>query len=132
MKKVFFLLILSFLVLACAYNTPYEQQLRSWVGKPEQALIVAFGTPTFKKVTSNGQTLLTYIKQNEYLVPTEYFYDYPGWVDTDVMYDPFFADEGMPPYAQIIDTEVEGICQTTFTVMDGIVQSYRFKGNGCP
>jgi len=132
MKKVCFLLILSFLLFACALtNTTYEQKLQAWVGQYEQTLINSWGKPTVKKVNTNGQTLLTYVTQNEYLVPMEYFYANPGWVDADVMYDPFFADEGMPPYAQIIDTEVEGICQTTFVVQDGVITSWRFSGNDC-
>lgn len=130
MKKVCFLLILSFLLLACA-NMAYEQKLRQWVGQYEQTLIESWGRPTVKKVNAAGQTLLTYVTQNEYLVPTEYFYDYPGWDSGEMMYDPFFADEGMPPYAQIVDTEVEGICQTTFVVQDGVITAYRFSGNDC-
>ena len=130
MKKVCFLLILSFLLLACA-NMAYEQKLRQWVGQYEQTLIESWGRPTVKKVNADGQTLLTYVTQNEYLVPTEYFYDYPGWDSGEMMYDPFFADEGMPPYAQIVDTEVEGICQTTFVVQDGVITAYRFSGNDC-
>jgi len=130
MKKVFFALILTFLLLACA-NMAYEQKLDAWVGQTETSLIDSWGRPTIKKVAPNGQTILSYIKQNEYFVPMEYFYDYPGWDSGEMMYDPFFVDDGMQPYAQIIDTEVEGICQTTFMVTDGIVRSYRFNGNNC-
>lgn len=130
MKKVVFALILTFLLLACG-NIAYEQKLQKWIGQSEASLIDSWGRPTFKKVTSDGQTVLGYTKQNEYFVPMEYFYDYPGWDSSDVMYDPFFADDGMPPYAQIIDTEVEGICQTTFVAQNGIIQSYKFEGNNC-
>ena len=132
MKKVCFLLILSLLLFACAFNnTAYEQKLQAWVGQSEQTLIKSWGKPTIKKVNSNSQTLLTYVKQSEYLVPMEYFYDNPGWVDADVMYNPFFVDDGMPPYAEIIDTEVEKICQTTFVAENGMITSYHFSGNDC-
>jgi len=132
MKKVVFALVLSFLVFACALtNTAYEKKLQAWIGQPEKTLIATWGRPTLKVVMNDGTTLLSYTSQNTYFVPTEYFYDNPGWVDADMMYDPYFVDDGMPAYAQIVDTEVEAVCQTTFKVMDGIIQSYRFRGNGC-
>ena len=132
MRKITFALIFSLLLFACAFsNEAYEQKLASWVGKNEQTLIASWGRPTAQKVLENGQTILTYIKQNEYFVPMEYFYDYPGWADADIVYDPFLGDDGFAPYAQIVDTEVEQICQTTFVVQNNIITSYHFRGNNC-
>ena len=132
MKKIAFLLILMLLIFACAANnTAYEQKLQLWIGQPESALLKSWGRPTVQKIMSDGQTILSYIKQNEYLVPTEYFYDYPGWLDSDIVYDPFFSEESFAPYAQITDTEIEETCQTSFMVQNGIIQSYKFQGNNC-
>ena len=132
MRKIAFALILCFLLFACALSdTSYEQKLAPWIGKTEQTLIASWGKPTAQKITAQGQTLLSYVKQNEYLVPMEYFYDYPGWIDADIVYDPYFTDNAFAPYAQIVDTEVEQICQTTFVVQNGIITSYHFRGNGC-
>ena len=132
MKKAAFVLILTFLVFACtSYNTAYENKLNYFLGKNEQTLINSFGRPTSKKINGNGQTVVTYLKKEQYFVPTEYFYDDPGWIDSDFVYDPFWADGDFAPYAQIIDSEVEEICQTSFVIENNIVTNYSFRGNDC-
>lgn len=132
MKKIAFLLIMLLLVFACTANdVAYEKKLQSYIGHSENTLLQNFGKPTIQKIMPNGKSILTYIKQNEYFVPTEYFYDYPGWIDSDTVYNPFFNDESYAPYAQLVDMEVEEICQTSFVLQNGIIQSYKFFGNNC-
>lgn len=131
MKKTAFLLILVLLLFACTTNVAYENKLQKWIGQSEASLIKSWGKPTAQKIISDGQIILSYTKQNEYFVPTEYFYDYPGWDSADIMYDPFFTEDSFAPYAQITDMEVQQICQTSFTVQNGIIQSYKFRGNDC-
>ena len=131
MKKVAFLLIVTFLVFACAMFQSYDDTLQKWVGRSETSLLESWGTPTGQKVMANDEKILTYTKQESWYVPTEYYYDMPGWNEIDVVYDPFFDDFSMSPYAQVVDTEVFGICQTSFYIKNGIVTSYKWRGNGC-
>lgn len=131
MKKAAFLLIVMFLVFACAALKSYDDKLESFVGKPESSLLNAFGTPTGQKILPNGEKVITYIKQETWYVPTEYYYDVDGWDETDIVYNPFFIDETMGPYSQIVDTEFEGICKTSFYIVGGIVSAYKWQGSGC-
>ncbi|MBO4285034.1 MAG: hypothetical protein J5895_02240 [Alphaproteobacteria bacterium] len=131
MKKAAFLLIVMFLVFACAALKSYDDKLEGFVGKPESVLLSAFGTPTGQKILPNGEKVITYIRQETWYVPSEYFYDMDGWDETDIVYDPFFIDESMGPYSQIVDTEFEGICKTSFYIVGGVVASYKWQGSGC-
>ncbi|MBR2299677.1 MAG: hypothetical protein IJ870_03785 [Alphaproteobacteria bacterium] len=132
MKQIAFLLIFVLLLFACAANNAnYNKELEQWVGQPVKALETAWGKPTGQKIISANTRVLTYTKTSEYFVPTEYYYDNLGWGATDLVYDPFFGEYEMTPYAQIVDTEVQGICQTSFVVNDGVIRSYQWRGNGC-
>ena len=64
-------------------------------------------------------------------MPTEYIYDIPGWDTTDMLYDPFFDEYSLMPYSQIVDTQRQGICQTSFIVTDGLIKSYKWRGDAC-
>ena len=132
MRRIAFLIILVCLLFACTINqTTYRQKLEQFVGKPLSTLEQNFGKPTMQKNISNKEKIITYIKRKDWYVPVEYYYDQVGWGADDIIYDPFFADFDMTPYAQIIDTEEQGICHTSFIVVEGIVQSYKFYGKGC-
>ena len=132
MRRVAFLLIIIFLLFACAFNgVNYGQQLENWVGQSEQSLLTSWGKPTIQKTLGNHKKLFIYIKYNDWYVPEEYFYANPMWGANDMIYDPFFDEYTMTPYSQIVDTRVEGVCQTSFTLIDGIITSYQWHGNGC-
>jgi len=131
MKRTSFLLIFVLLLFACAGNMMYEKKLDTYIGQTEQSLIEQWGRPTGQKILSDGTKVLTYTQTSEYYVPTEYFYDQPGWGPVNLVYDPFFGEYEFAPVSQIVDTEVEGICQTSFVVKNDVVISYSFRGNAC-
>lgn len=130
MKKTAFLLILSLLLLACA-NMGYNAELKQYIGQTKQSLIENFGQPTSQKIASDGTIVLTYLKQGETYMPMEYFYDTPGWGGADMIYDPFFDEYEFAPTSVVVDTEVEGFCQTSFVIKNDVVTAYRFRGNAC-
>ena len=130
MKQIAFLLIFVLLLFACAANnTHYNKELKQGVGQPVKVLEAAWGKPTGQKVISENTHVLTYTKTNEYFVPTEYYYDNLGWGAGEIVYDPFFDEYTMTPYSQIVDSEIEGICQTSFVVTNGTIQSYQWRGD---
>ncbi len=131
MKKLAFLLIVTFLILACAMTQSYDQRLQNWIGKSENNLLSSWGTPTGQKILENGDKVITYVKQETWYVPTEYYYDTPGWGATEFVYDPFFGEYDLSPYSQIVDTEVQGICQTSFYIQNGMITAYKWRGSGC-
>jgi len=132
MKHIVLLLIFVLLLFACSGNLEsYNQKLKPWIGKSVSDLEKSWGKPSAQKMISENTKVLTYIKQTDWYVPIEYYYDQVGWGADEIVYDPFFTDYGMSPYAQIVDTEMEGICQTSFFVINGVVQSYKWRGNGC-
>lgn len=132
MKRIAFVLIVVFLLFACAFNQKsYGQKLSVWIGQPEEQLLEEWGQPTAQKVVSNDTKILTYTKIKDWYEPIEYIYDMPGWGATDMMYDPFFDEYSLMPYSQIVDTQMQGICQTSFKVINKIVVSYKWRGDAC-
>lgn len=131
MKRAAFLLIFMFLLFACATEAQYNQKLEKYVGRTQANLIENFGQPSAKKIMPDGTEVLTYTKISESYVPIEYFYDNPGWGETDIVYNPFWGEYELAPFSSIVDTEVEEICQTSFVVKNNIVVSYKFRGNNC-
>lgn len=129
MKQTVFLLIFVLLLFACATNNAdYNNELKQWIGQPVKALETMWGKPTGQKMVLPNTRVLTYTKTSEYFVPTEYYYDNLGWGADEIVYDPFFDEYTMTPYSQIVDSEIEKICQTSFVETNGIIQSYRWRG----
>ncbi len=131
MKRTAFTLLLVLLLFACANIISYDDKLQTFVGQTQQSLIEQWGKPTGQKIYANGEKVLTYTKVQDYYMPTEYFYDTPGWAESDIIYDPFFGIYEFAPSAQIVDTEVEGICQTSFVIKNDVVTAYKWRGNSC-
>ena len=132
MKHIAFVLIVTFLLFACTMTgEQYNQKLYKWVGQTEVSLLASWGKPTGQKQVSHDTKILTYTKKEEWYVPTEYYYDNLGWGADNIVYDPFFGEYEMMPYDQIVDTEIQEICQTSFVVTNGIITSYKWRGNNC-
>ncbi len=131
MKQIAFGLILTMLLLACATSQKYDQELKSWVGKSESSLISAWGRPSAQKYLGNNSKVLTYTRANEVVIPSEYYIYNDGWGETDIVYDPFMSDYNFSPYSEMVDTAVEEICQTSFWIENGIITSWKWRGNNC-
>ena len=129
MKKVVFLLILTLLVLACSSERMlYQDKLQKFIGKSEQNLINTFGQPTKQIILSDETKILVYTKINDFYMPIEY---YDGWLGFEPASLTYFDDFNLSPYDEVIDTKVQDVCQTKFTLQKGKVVSFKFQGNDC-
>ena len=91
-----------------------QAELSHWVGQPEAQLVAALGAPN--RVFDSGPTkFLTY--EDTYLQegPTGPYYFGPGPA----------APTGFSGLRYTL------VCDTTFSVADGVVKAFRFRGNGC-
>lgn len=131
MKRIALCLIFTFLLLACATSQKYDKELKGWIGKSEASLIQAWGHPSAQKYLSPDSKVITYTKISDWIVPSEYYFYNDGWGVTDVVYDPFMTEYNFTPYAQLMDTEVVEICQTSFWIENGIITSWKWRGNNC-
>lgn len=131
MKHIAFGLILTMLLLACATSQKYDQSLKNWVGKSENSLIAAWGRPSAQKYLGDNSKVITYTKVDDWFVPSEYYVYNGGWGTPDIVYDPFMDEYNFTPYAQMVDTEVEEICQTSFWIENGIITAWKWRGNNC-
>lgn len=131
MKHIAFGLILTMLLLACATSQNYDRELKGWVGQTETALINAWGQPSAQKYLNNNSKVITYTKVSDWYVPSEYYLYNDGWGTQDIIYDPFMTEYNFTPYAEIVDTEVQQVCQTSFWIENGIITAWKWRGNNC-
>lgn len=100
-RSVTALLLLG--LAACATTEGYENVLKSWVGSREIALVASWGAPHRVYEAGNGDRALTYYNERTVSVP----------LDTGAV------------------IPVEYSCETTFIVVDGVVDSWSYRGNDC-
>lgn len=91
-----------------------QAELQHWIGQPENQLVAAMGAPN--RVYDSGSTkVLTY--EDVYLQqgPSAPYYFGPGPV-------------GPTGFS---GTVYRTVCNTTFTIGDGVVKAFSLRGNGC-
>jgi hypothetical protein len=110
-------LLLGTIALAACTNGLAERQaeLAMWVGKPETDLLGIMGAPT-RSYDAGGMKFLTYEDRRVEIVPSSPYYFGPG---------PFLYGGGFPPTATTL------VCDTTFTVAQGVVRAFSLRGNAC-
>lgn len=109
-------LLIALTVLTGCVNGLAQRQaeLNQWIGKPEAALLSAMGAPN-RSYETNEMKFLTYEdRQVDTIGGGPYFG--PG---------PFWYDGGFPPETIIL------VCDTTFTIVNGVVRAFALRGNGC-
>jgi hypothetical protein len=131
MKKYVCCLSVMLVLSACATSQKYDKELQNWIGRKETALESAWGRPSAQKYLSPTDKVVTYTRVSEWFIPSEYYFYNDGWGETNVIYDPFMNEYDFTPYAQLVDTEVEEVCQTSFRVENGIITSWSWRGNNC-
>jgi hypothetical protein len=109
---------------ACAYPNPqHVAELNALVGKPEQTLIQTYGVPN-RTYDTAGHRYLAYSRSRIVTIPGDpgfgpwgggYYGGWGGWGGYG----------GFPP--EIIQRD----CETTFDLLNGIVQSWKLRGNAC-
>jgi len=129
MKKLLTpLLILSLLALlqGCATTKKYESLLKTWVGNPESRLLSSWGIPdeTYK---SNGAKYLKYVRTNSIYVPPT-----TPVLNTNCT----SGDYGSTNCTTTSTGGNQGYnmnfsCETTFTIVNGVVTAWKYWGNSC-
>lgn len=101
----------------CANQLAERQaELSHWVGQPETTLLGRFGAPN-RTYETGGMKFLTYDERHVDVVPNgPYWWGGPG---------PFFYPDPYPV------TVFDRACDTTFTVVQGVVRAFSLRGNAC-
>jgi hypothetical protein len=109
------LMIATGMLAGCTGELAERQaELAHWVGQPEAQLVAAMGAPN-RSYDSGGMKFLTYEDVYVQEGPTGPYYFGPGPA----------APTGFS------GVRYTTICDTTFTVADGVVKAFSFRGNGC-
>src|SRR5574344_1384475 len=128
-KIYFFALVLSLTVCQTVGN--YNAQLNTLVGQTEDYLIDEWGEPGKVQTINPNEQIFTYTKQNEVIIPAQYSYYYPDFNGMETLYAPFTYQQDFAPnpFETTDGYEVKDICQTSFHIKNGIVESWQWKGN---
>ena len=110
---------------ACAYPNPaHVAALNALVGKPEQALINTYGVPN-RTYDTGGHRYLAYSRSRIETIPGS-----PGFGPWGGPYFGYWGGwgggwGGFPPEV------VQRDCETTFDLLNGVVQKWTLRGNAC-
>ncbi|MDB5399144.1 MAG: hypothetical protein QOF70_5048 [Acetobacteraceae bacterium] len=108
------LIVLVALVGGCSNGLAARQaELAQWVGKPETNLLAVMGAPT-RTYEAGGMKFLTYDDRQVQILPGSPYFGAGLW-----------NAGGIPPTVMTL------VCETTFTIADGIVRSFSLRGNAC-
>jgi hypothetical protein len=109
------------LLAGCAYPSPqHVQALNSMVGKPEVDVVRTYGVPN-RTIDTSGHRFLAYSESRiDSLGYPGWGYGGCGWGRWGGFYGGGFGDE-----------IVQEQCTTTFELANGLVQSWKLKGNDC-
>lgn len=120
--SLFVLLILSFLLSACASTAEYQHQINQWQGKNIQELRNSWGKPETTLKLTNGHTLYQYTRKNFYTILDPKRRPLQINNTTFASYDkPWLNSQTVVRY-----------CRTTFeTNLNGDIVHSRFSGNNC-
>jgi hypothetical protein len=116
------LVVLVILLAGCATRAGYETALNSWVGTSEPALVAAWGPPD-SVYENDGLRYLTYRRMES-----------RGGSGPSIGYG---IGYGSGHYGSSVFSTIgtsDGYitqCKTTFILRAGIIENYRFEGNGC-
>jgi hypothetical protein len=91
-----------------------QAELSQWVGQPEAQLVAAMGAP-HRVYDSGGVRFLTY--------EDVYVNEGPA--------GPYYFGPGPAAPTGFSGTIYRTVCNTTFTVADGVVKAFGLRGDGC-
>ncbi len=105
---------------ACATEADYKRLVENWIGDPETELVSAWGVPDRIHEAEDGGRLITYDKRRQvkWISPADGDYDDA----TDLYTGNTFG---------FATNSTNYQCETTFTVEDGTIAAYSYRGNDC-
>ena len=133
MKHVCFILVVVFLLFACATTAKYDTKLNGLVGADKSEVIKTFGSPSASKILANGEEVISYTKANDVYVPSEFYLYNQGALSNEYggIYSPFIGEYDFSPYGDTFGYTVTDFCQTAFYLQNGKVVGWKWRGNDC-
>lgn len=121
MKRVLISLMFCLVVSGCATEAKYGELLDTWMGSSESQLIAQWGVPS-SVYESGGVKYLTYRNSASGFVPGT-----PASYQSTVVGNTVYTNRigGSPGFM------INRWCDTTFTIRDGTIIHWSWKGNGC-
>ncbi len=108
-------IVTAFSLAGCTAELAQRQaELQHWVGQPEAQLVAAMGAPN-RVYDSGGAKVLTY--------EDVYLQEGPS--------GPYYFGPGPAGPTGFGGTVFRTVCDTNFTIGDGVVKSFSLRGNGC-
>jgi hypothetical protein len=122
MKNPLLILLTWTLVIAgCATSENYGKRLDTWMGSKESSLVAIWGTPD-SFYEADGIRYLTYRSNN-----SGYVAGIPPRTSTTYINGKAYTNTVGGTQGYIYNKS----CSTTFTVTNGIITNWKFKGNDC-
>ena len=106
MKKIvasFFL----FLLLGCATTEKYDAMVKTWLGMPEERLLMKWGPPTSTSTINESRKVYHYKSESH------------------------MANTSSNPFMGVTTTVNTLYCDTNFIIERGIIVDYSWNGNNC-
>lgn len=120
---------LTLTIIGCATTGGYEKILNSWLGDTESHLVSSWGPPQSIYLSPDGSRILTYVSQRTAVIP-----GYTAPTTTHVTgqnVGNMFSGTATTYNYSTPPTAVQMTCQTHFTVQDGKIVSWSYRGNAC-
>ena len=109
-------MVLALRLAGCATGPNLETRLQSTIGQGEGELVSANGVPT-RTYQADGRKFLQYEERRTQMVASD-----PYWSRSYGRFGPIF-----PPAPAFVVRS----CDITFTLVDGKVASFSFRGEAC-
>ncbi len=131
--RISFVLIVIFVLFACAGTEQYNQKLNSFIGLPQSELIAKMGKPSAKKIVNDYTEVWAYTKVDKIFVPSEFYtYNQGNEIyEEDGLFSPFLSTYLFSNNAGDLGYEAKYICKTLFLIQEGKVIAWKWQGNDC-
>lgn len=111
-------------VSGCATQAKYRAALDTWIGKPAQSLVDAWGYPASQMTAPNGNTVYIYSSSGNIVMPTT------------TTTNAHVTGYGNSAYGTATTTSYGGqvinlSCTTYFEVYGGTIVRWNYQGNNC-
>jgi len=121
--KKLLVILLAAILSACAFPTTeaYEEMLHTWIGKSEKDLISDWGLPDSVYQVDDIKYVKYENSSSGYIPGTP-----PSYTTTFIGNTTYTTPIGGSPGFHYTTS-----CETTFTIQDGIIKNWQWKGNAC-
>lgn len=124
LRNVLALAVAGLSISGCATQAKYKAVLDSWIGKPEQSLVDAWGYPANQMTAPNGNKVYVYSSSGQIVMPTT------------TTTNAHVTGYGNSAYGTATTTSYGGQvinlgCTTYFEIYGGTVVRWNYQGNNC-